>query len=98
MSSNEILKVPADIFCAREVYLNLLPPKSREIYEFAYRRFMNWCKEKSWQSYTEDVLVVYFWNLSTKMGRSSLRAQYSMSTFINQRRQRYLPKGKWITF
>ena len=67
MSSNEDLDVPADILNrVKEVFLNLLSPKSREIYEFVYRRFIDCCKGKSCQSYTEDVFMVYFSNLSTK--------------------------------
>ncbi|KAJ3661564.1 hypothetical protein Zmor_005955 [Zophobas morio] len=72
-------KVPKDILeCAKEVSLNLLPQKSREIYESAYQRFVEWCKEKAVQIYSEDILMVYFANLAKKVKPSTLWSQYSM--------------------
>lgn len=71
--------VPDDIIeCAKEVSLTLLPPKSREIYESVYERFLEWCKEKAVHTYSEDVLMVYFSNLAKKMKPSTLWSQYSM--------------------
>lgn len=79
MESNEDCGVPKEILeCAKEVSLNLLPKKSREIYEYMYQRFFDWCKEKNIQLYSEDVLMVYFSNLANKMKPSTLWSQYSM--------------------
>ncbi|KAK9712408.1 hypothetical protein QE152_g24905 [Popillia japonica] len=63
METNKDLGVPEDILeCAKVVSLNLLPQKSREIYEYAYQRFIDWCKGKNVQVYSEDVVIVYFSN------------------------------------
>lgn len=71
--------IPADILeSAEAVYLNLLPPKSRQVYELAYQRFMDWCKEKNVQNYAESVLMVYFSNLTKTVKPSTLWSQYSM--------------------
>lgn len=79
MESDEDFGVPKEILeCAQKVSLNLLPKKSREIYEYAYQRFMDWCKEKNIQLYSEDVLMVYFSNLANIMKPSTLWSQYSM--------------------
>ncbi|KAJ8968288.1 hypothetical protein NQ317_000830 [Molorchus minor] len=39
---------------------NLLPTKSRSLYDIAYNRFKKWCAEKNVQVYSENVLLVYF--------------------------------------
>ncbi|KAJ8981766.1 hypothetical protein NQ317_002360, partial [Molorchus minor] len=53
--------------------INLLPTKSRSLYDIAYNRFKKWCAEKNVQVYSENVLL-----------SSTLWAQYSMvkSCFI----------------
>ncbi|KAJ8979072.1 hypothetical protein NQ317_011473 [Molorchus minor] len=39
---------------------NLLPTKSRSLYDIAYNRFKKWCAEKNIQVYSENVLLAYF--------------------------------------
>lgn len=72
-------KLPADVEeSAQKVVLNLLPSKSREIYECAYNRFINWCQEKNIKTYCETVLLAYFADLGKQLKPSSLWSQYSM--------------------
>ncbi|KAF2878948.1 hypothetical protein ILUMI_27221 [Ignelater luminosus] len=59
--------------------LNLLPEKTRQRYEVSYNQFMNWREAKDIKSsFSEDVLMTYFRELSEKIKPSSLWAQYSM--------------------
>ncbi|KAJ8976466.1 hypothetical protein NQ317_012416, partial [Molorchus minor] len=64
--------------------VKLLPEKSTARYESVYNCFMNWREGKQESSYSEDVLLVYFEELSQKYKSSSLWALYSMlrSTLI----------------
>ncbi|KAJ8966301.1 hypothetical protein NQ317_006412 [Molorchus minor] len=39
---------------------NLLPTKSRSLYDIAYNRFKKWCAEKNVQVYSKNVLLAYF--------------------------------------
>ncbi|KAJ8979013.1 hypothetical protein NQ317_012708, partial [Molorchus minor] len=39
---------------------NLLPTKSRSLYDIAYNRFKKWCAEKNVHVYSENVLLAYF--------------------------------------
>ncbi|KAJ8982664.1 hypothetical protein NQ317_019065 [Molorchus minor] len=39
---------------------NLLPTKSRSLYDIAYNRFKKWCAEKNVQLYSENVFLSYF--------------------------------------
>ncbi|KAJ8974059.1 hypothetical protein NQ317_016749, partial [Molorchus minor] len=39
---------------------NLLPTKSRSLFDIAYNRFKKWCAEKNVQVYSENVLLAYF--------------------------------------
>lgn len=80
MFEDDSSNTPADIIIeiAKGVVLDLLPYKSREVFEFAYNRFMRWCNEKNIKSYSETVLLVYFSNLSSTMKTSTLWSQYSM--------------------
>lgn len=57
----------------------VLPEKSRRIYETQYSRFEKWCEEKKIKNMTnENVLLVYFEQLSKIAKPSSLCAWYSM--------------------
>ncbi|KAJ3643572.1 hypothetical protein Zmor_026274 [Zophobas morio] len=72
-------ELPPDVLEeAQNVVLNLLPTKSREVYECAYTRFIKWCEGKKIQTYSENVLLVYFSELATKMKSSTLWSHYSM--------------------
>ena len=54
------------------VTLNLLPKKSREKSEQAYKRFMDFCRKKLTSSRSDHVLLAYFSELSTTMKASTL--------------------------
>lgn len=63
---------------------SLLPEKSKSQYERAYKLFQDWRQENQTNSFSENVLLAYFQNLSKKMKPSSLWAIYSMlRTTIN---------------
>lgn len=71
--------VPDDVLEeARGAIENLLPSKSKEKYDFAYKRFEDWCKSRNVASYSECVLLAYFAHLSKTMKSSTLWSQYSM--------------------
>ncbi|KAJ8968472.1 hypothetical protein NQ317_009227, partial [Molorchus minor] len=57
---------------------NLLPTKSRSLYDIAYNRFKKWCAEKNFQVYSENVLLAYFSENAKNYKSSTLWAQYSM--------------------
>lgn len=64
---------------APEATLNLLPSKSRKIYEKAYDDFAKWCLGKGvLQHYSENVLLAYFSENSKRLKSSTLWSQYSM--------------------
>lgn len=58
--------------------LDLLPKKSRQKYEYAYNRFMDYRKNKNTSSFSENVVMAYFLELCSKMKSSTLWANYSM--------------------
>lgn len=58
--------------------LNLrLLPESKEKYLATYKKFMAWREEKD-EPISEDTLLIYFTELSTKLGATSLWSVYSM--------------------
>ncbi|KAJ8975417.1 hypothetical protein NQ317_012593 [Molorchus minor] len=57
---------------------NLLPTKSRSLYDIAYNRFKKWCAGKNVQVYSENVLLAYFSENAKNYKSSTLWAQYSM--------------------
>ncbi|KAJ8971759.1 hypothetical protein NQ317_001664, partial [Molorchus minor] len=57
---------------------NLLPTKSRSLYDIAYNRFKKWCAKKNVQVYSENVLLAYFSENAKNYKSSTLWAQYSM--------------------
>ncbi|KAJ3644696.1 hypothetical protein Zmor_022406 [Zophobas morio] len=56
---------------------NLLPTKSRQIYEKKYSEFENWCKENNISTISENVLMAYFEVQRQKYKSSSLWCLYS---------------------
>ncbi|XP_031355092.1 uncharacterized protein LOC116178061 isoform X3 [Photinus pyralis] len=58
--------------------LDLLPEKSREVYEHSYARFMNWRETQNVNSFSEDVIIDYFSDLSASVKPSTLWSHYSM--------------------
>lgn len=57
---------------------DLLPPKSRAIYETSYKSFAEWRNSCGVQQITEPVMVEYFEKLAKQYKPSTLWAQYSM--------------------
>lgn len=83
-SENEILTPPNITKAAEEASTSLLPVKSRERYETVYRKFMEWRLRNNIKSFSENVMLAYFQELSEKIKPSSLWAFYSMlRTTIN---------------
>lgn len=56
----------------------LLPVKSKEKYENAYRQFEDWCNVKRVKETTEEVLLAYFEQKSRVYRSSTLWSIYSM--------------------
>lgn len=70
---------PPDISnIAKEITLDLLPRKSRELYEKKYEEFMKWRSEKRVHKISENVLLAYFGQKAKVMKSSSLWSTYSM--------------------
>lgn len=69
-----------DIEAAAEEAVNeLLPSKSRKVYEKAYEDFIKWCRQKKIQDNTnENVFLAYFNEKSKTVRASTLWAHYSM--------------------
>ena len=63
---------------AKNITMNLLPDKSKQIYTAAYNALKKWCREKGTNSHCEDVMLAYFDQLSKKYAPSSLWSTYSM--------------------
>lgn len=63
---------------AKKITLNLLPAKSRALYEKTYNEFVKWCKDNNVQAATEDSMLVYFDELCKVYKPSSLWSKYSM--------------------
>ncbi|XP_066256701.1 protein tramtrack, beta isoform-like isoform X10 [Euwallacea similis] len=64
--------------------LSSLPEKSRRKYEVVYKNFMDWCASKDFTTYTEDVVLKYFEDLSLTHSCATMWVYYSMlrSTLI----------------
>lgn len=65
---------------ADKIKLDLLPPKSRYVYEKTYKEFGDWCSrnEVTTARYTEETLLVYFHEKATTVKASTLWSYYSM--------------------
>lgn len=70
---------PEIIEAAQETSLKLLPEKSRRRYENAYDKFISWRRIKQIKSsFSENVMLAYFNEISQKIKPSTLWTQYSM--------------------
>lgn len=70
---------PPDILeAASNMTMNLLPAKSRSNYNKCYHEFMEWKMNKNATSFSENVLLAYFQELSEKYKVSSMWVKYSM--------------------
>ncbi|KAJ8967822.1 hypothetical protein NQ317_007634, partial [Molorchus minor] len=63
---------------------NLLPTKSRSLYDIAYNRFKKWCAGKNVLVYSENVLLAYFSENAKNYKSSTLWVQYSMVNEIDR--------------
>jgi integrase len=73
---SDISCTPPEIREAANVAIqNLLPRKSRKRYEVVYEKFVHWCKDKKIKNYSENCLLAYFQDFSSK---KSLWPTYSM--------------------
>jgi site-specific recombinase XerD len=63
---------------AERTLSNLLPTKSREVYEKEFANFETWCRENKVQGISENVLIAYFDMQSKTKKSSTLRSIYSM--------------------
>ncbi|KAL4707962.1 hypothetical protein ACJJTC_010578 [Scirpophaga incertulas] len=81
MDSDEICTPPDILELATEVTHNLLPEKSRNLYEKEYNNFLAWKIEKKTTSFSENVILAYLKDLSDKFKPSSMWAKYSMLKF-----------------
>ncbi|KAJ8985977.1 hypothetical protein NQ317_013860 [Molorchus minor] len=85
-AEDKIASLPERINCESEEIVeaaniaisNLLPTKSRSLYDIAYNRFKKWCAEKNVQVYSENVLLAYFSENAKNYKSPTLWAQYSM--------------------
>jgi hypothetical protein len=78
---NEIQCTPPELTeIAAKSIQDLIPPKSRKVYDFCYRRFLNWAEEHKASHYSENVFLAYFDHLSNneKLKSSTLWSHYSM--------------------
>jgi len=63
---------------ASEICSGLLPTKSKNRYESEFSRFMEWRIAKNVQTFSENVLMIYFEELSGKYKYSTLWTIFSM--------------------
>lgn len=84
VDENFTLTPPEVAESANSASLNLLPEKSRSLYEKTYAEFISWCNEKQVKHYSETVLLAYFSDIAKKGLIASLWPKYSMlkSTLI----------------
>lgn len=76
----DVDEVPADIQeAANRATLDLLPSKSRQQYDIAYNRFMEWCKLKKVEGkFSESVFLAFFMEKSKIWKSSTLWSNFSM--------------------
>jgi intergrase/recombinase len=71
---------------------SVLPVKSKEKYENAYRQFDDWCKEKRVKEINEEALLAYFQQKSKVYKSSTLWSIYSLdaeNNIIREEKYRY---------
>lgn len=76
--SDELSCTPPELRkTAQEAINNLLPKKSREVYEKDFQRFELWCTTHDVQVITENIMLAYFETLSKDKKSSTLWSAYS---------------------
>lgn len=85
---------------AQEITQNLLPTKSRSLYNKAYDNFIAWKLENKASSFSENVFLAYFQSLHGKFKPSSLWVEYSkLKSTINLYHQTDISKyAKLLAF
>lgn len=80
MSESEVENYtpPEIIEQAAKTANNILPEASKERYEIAYQKFMDWRIENNVNSFSENVLMAYFGHITNRFKPSSLWSTYSM--------------------
>lgn len=63
---------------ATATFNDLLPEKSKQTYENCYQRFVEWKTDKAAFSFSENVFVAYFTDISRDKAPSTLWKIYSM--------------------
>lgn len=69
---------PSVIEAANSASNDILPDKSRERYEFVYKKFMDWRNGNQINSFSENVLLAYVGKLSKDLKPSTVWSMYSM--------------------
>ena len=62
---------------ALEAASSIIPEKSKEVYELAFKKFVDWCEMKKTSSVCENVLKAYFKYKSKEFQSSTLWSLYS---------------------
>ncbi|XP_031331917.1 uncharacterized protein LOC116162438 [Photinus pyralis] len=79
MESASFSEEPFEITeAANATVTNLLPARSKKLYEAAYHSFKDWCLQKSVKTFSENVMLVYFSEKAKNYKCSTVWAQYSM--------------------
>ncbi|KAK4882654.1 hypothetical protein RN001_005973 [Aquatica leii] len=88
MSDEDIQWTPPEL---RELAIaainNLLPEKSKNMYEKEYEKFMAWCATKNVTIVTENVTIAFFETISKQYKSSTLWKIYSMLRSVLNIRQ-----------
>ncbi|XP_023311993.1 uncharacterized protein LOC111691272 isoform X2 [Anoplophora glabripennis] len=63
---------------AENAVQNILPQKSKKVYEKLYQRFMDWRNTNNISTFSENVLIAYFQELMETMKSSSTWTHYSI--------------------
>jgi hypothetical protein len=84
-SDSEMELTPPNILEAANITSeNLIPQISKDKYKAAYNAFMDWRNKENTTSFSENVLLAYFGNISKKFKPTTLWSQYSMlRTMLN---------------
>lgn len=78
-SEDEVIDPDEEILRqAQEIINGLLPEKSAETYRTTYSHFITWVNSRQVVNITENVLLVYFYELSTKYKPPTLWTKWSM--------------------
>lgn len=84
LSEEEIIKSLDE--AAKQISNNLLPEKSKARYNLCYQEFLLWQRKKKTSSFNENVLLVYFHELSKTLKPPTLWSRWSMlRTTLNLR-------------